>query len=171
VFFEKPGRQLFGFIWSDKEYLSTAQDPRILAPALGIVPSVEDDAWAFYYNFDQYLITDPNDSNQGWGLFGRFGVSDGEANFIHRFYSAGVGGTGIIPGRDYDRFGVGYYYLQLTDNRLGLLTDDSEQGTEVFYNIAVTPWFELTVDLQVVDGAGRFSDSAVIGGLRGRIAF
>jgi porin len=171
AFLEKPGRQLFGFSWSNKEYQSTLQDPRILAPASGIVPSTEDDAWAFYYNFDQFLITDPNDPSQGWGVFGRFGLSDGKANYIHRFYSAGVGGTGIIPGRDHDRFGVGYYYLQLTDNRLGLFTDDSEQGVEVFYNIAVTPWFELTADLQMVDGAGRFSDSAVIGGLRGRIAF
>lgn len=171
AFFEQPGRHLFGFAGSNKEYLSVAQDPRVFVPALGITPSVEDDAWAFYYNFDQFLVSDPNDPKQGWGVFGRFGVSDGEANIIHRFYSAGLGGTGIIPGRDRDRFGAGYYYLELSDNRLGLFTDDGEHGVEVFYNIAVTPWFELTADLQVVDGVGRFSDTAVVGGLRGRIAF
>ena len=61
--------------------------------------------------------------------------------------------------------------MRLSDNRLGLLTGDGEHGVEIFYNMAVTPWFELTADLQVVDGAGRFSDTAVIGGLRGRIVF
>ena len=171
AFFERPGRHTFGFAGSNKEYLSVAQDPRILAPASGIVPSVEDGSWAFYYNFDQYLVTDPNDPNQGWGLFGRIGISDGEANYVHRFYSAGLGGTGLIPNRDRDRFGLGYYYLDLSDNRLGLFTDDSEQGVEVFYNIALTPSIELTTDLQVIDGAGRFSDTAVVGGLRARISF
>ena len=171
AFFDQPGRQLFGFAGSTKDYLSTAQDPRAFIPALGVAPSVEDSSWAFYYNFDQFLVTNPNDPSQGWGVFGRFGVSDGDANYVHRFYSAGLGGTGLIPGRDRDRFGAGYYYLELTDNRTGLLTDDGEHGVEVFYNIAVTPWFELTADLQVVDGAGRFSDTAVIGGLRGRISF
>ena len=118
----------------------------------------------------EFLTRGPSIS-EGWGIFGRFGVSDGEANILHRFYSIGLVGTGIIPGRDRDRFGVGYYYQQLSDNRIGLLTDDNEQGVEVFYNMAVTPWFELGADLQVTDGAGRFSDTAVVGGLRARITF
>lgn len=171
AFFDMPGRHLFGVTASTKDYLSVAQDPRILAPALDVAPSVEEGSWAFYYNFDQYLFTESQDPTQGWGIFGRFGLSDGDANYVHRFYSAGIGGTGLIPGRDRDRFGVGYYYLQLSDQRLGLLTDDSEQGVEVFYNVAVTPWFEMTADLQVVDGAGKFSDTAVVGGLRARIIF
>jgi len=29
----------------------------------------------------------------------------------------------------------------------------------------------LTPDLQVIDGAGKFSDTAVVGGLRARISF
>lgn len=170
-FFEKSGRHLFGFVGSNKDYRSVNQDPRILFPVLGVAPSVEDNSWAFYYNFDQFLVTDPDDPTQGWGLFGRFGLSDGDANAVHRFYSAGVGGTGILPGRDRDRFGIGYYCLELTDKRLGLLTDDYEHGFEIFYNIAVTPWFELTPDLQVIDGVGRFSDTAVVGGVRGKIVF
>ena len=70
-----------------------------------------------------------------------------------------------------DRFGIGYYYLQLTDNRLGILTDDDEHGVEAFYNISVTPWFELGANIQVIDGAVRNIDTAVIGGIRGRIIF
>lgn len=169
--FDQPGRHTFGFLGSNKDFLSTDQDPRVLFPALDVAPSKEDGSWAFYWNFDQFIVSDPEDPTKGWGLFGRFGVSDGEANPIHHFYSVGVGGSGILPGREHDRFGVGYYYLDLTDERLGLLTDDGEHGVELFYNLSVTRWFELTADLQVVDGAGRFSDTAVVGGLRGKIRF
>ncbi len=170
-FLSKPGRHTFGLSASTKDYLSTDQDPRVLVSALDAPVTVEDGSWAFAYNFDQYLVTDANDPSQGWGLFGRFGVSDGEANILHRFYSLGLGGTGIIPGRDRDRFGAGYYYLQLADDRPGLFTDGDEHGLEVFYNLSITPAFELSADLQVIDGAGRFSDNAVIGGLRARITF
>ena len=170
-FFSKSGRHTFGFSTSTKDYRSVAQDPRIFVPALDAPVAEEDGSWAIYYNFDQYLVADPGDPTKGWGLFGRFGLSDGNANILHRFYSLGIGGTGIISGRDHDRFGIGYYFLQLSKNRLGSLTDDDEQGFEVFYNMSVTPWFELSADLQVIDGAGRFSDTAVVGGLRGRILF
>jgi len=169
-FFSKPGRHTFGFSISTKNYLSTDRDPRVLVLALDVPATVEGNSWAFAYNFDQYFVTDPDDPTQGWGLFGRFGISDGKANILHRFYSLGLGGTGIIRGRDRDRFGLGYYYLQLAD-RPGLLTNDDEHGFEVFYNMSVMPSFELSADLQVIDGAGRFSDTAVVGGLRARITF
>ena len=156
-FFEQSGRHTFGFVGSNKEFTSLDQDPRILFPALDAPVATEDGSWAFYYNFDQFLVTDPNDPSQGWGLFGRFGISDGDANVIHRFYSAGIGGVGIIPGRDRERFGAGYYYLQLSDNRRGLLTDDATNTASRYSTImAITPWFELTPAIQVVDGAGRF---------------
>ena len=170
-FFSRPGRHTFGFSASTKDYLSTDQDPRIFVPGLDVVPTLEDGSWAFAYNFDQYIVSDPNDPSQGWGAFGRVGISDGDANIIHRFYSLGLGGTGIVPGRDRDRFGVGYYYLELADNRLGVLTDDDEHGLEIFYNLSVTPAIEVSADMQVIDGVGRFSDTAVIGGIRARISF
>ena len=170
-FFDEPGRHTFGFLGSNKDFLSTNQDPRLFLPVFDEGPKTEDGTWAFYWNFDQFIVSDPNDPPQGWGLFGRFGVSDGKANPIHHFYSVGLGGTGIVPGRDDDQFGVGYYYFDLTDERLGIFSDDGEYGVELFYNLAVTPWFDLTADLQVIDGAGRFSDTAVVGGLRGQVRF
>ncbi len=134
-------------------------------------PSSEDDSWAFYYNFEQYLVSDPEDPNKGFGLFGRVGVADEDTNIINTFYSLGVGGKGIIPGRDLDRFGLGYYYMTLSDKRLGLLTDDDEQGVELFYNMAVTQAFEVSLDLQVIDGAVKNTDTAVVGGVRARLVF
>jgi len=98
-------------------------------------------------------------------------MSDGKANLLHRFYSIGFGGTSIIPGRDADRFGIGYYYLELSDNRIGLLTDDAEHGAELFYNMILTPWLEIRADLKMINGAVSFTDTAVVGGQRARILF
>jgi porin len=71
-----------------------------------------------------------------------------------------VGGKGIIPGRPLDRLGVGYYYIDVQSvtvqgpfRERKFLRD--EQGVEVFYNIAVTPWMQVTPDLQVVKGAQK----------------
>jgi porin len=168
-FCDRPGNQTFGFLYSTKEYDSV--DQRIPLPGIDPTINKEDGSWAFIYNFDQYLVTDPYDPEQGWGLFGRFGLSDGDANLFHRFYSLGLGGTGLIDGRDRDRFGLGYYYLELSDNRVGIATGDNEHGVELFYNMAVTPAFNVTADLQVIDGAVRSNDTAVIGGLRARLRF
>ena len=169
-FFDKPGHQLFAFSYASGSFNSQNQDPRILfasdAPA-----STESDSWAFYYNFEQYLISSSSDPEQGFGLFGRIGVADEDTSFINTFYSLGVGGKGFIPGRDLDRFGLGYYYMTLSDKRIGLLTDDDEQGVELFYNMAVTPAFELSLDLQVIDGAVKNTDTAVVGGVRARLVF
>jgi porin len=171
-FFDQPGHHTFGGLYSNKEFNSVNQDPRLFLPPDSTAPAnTADGSWALIYNFDQFLVSDPDDPEKGWGLFGRFGISDGDANLIHQFYSIGLGGRGLIPGRDRDRFGLGYYYLKLSDARVGLATDDSEQGIELFYNLAVTPAFEMTADLQVIDGAVGSSDTAVVGGLRGRIRF
>jgi len=169
-FFDQPGHQLFAFAYATGEFTSQQQDPRLLF-ATDAPPSSESESWAFYYNFEQYLVSDPEDPNKGFGLFGRVGVADEDTNIVNTFYSLGVGGKGIIPGRDLDRFGLGYYYMTLSDKRLGLLTDDDEQGVELFYNMAVTPALEVSLDLQVIDGAVKNTDTAVVGGVRARLVF
>ena len=46
-----------------------------------------------------------------------------------------------------------------------------EQGGEVYYNYAVTPWLYVAVDLQVIDTPQKEKDDAVIAGLRTVIKF
>jgi len=43
---------------------------------------------------------------------------------------------------------------------------DDEVGGEVFYNVAVTPWFHVTLDAQVIDSALPLADTAWVLGLR-----
>jgi porin len=185
------GHQLINFSWSNGDFTSLGQDPRTLIRSvlLGTSLKKESGSWAFMYNFDQYVYQKAEDPTQGFGIFGRFGISDGKANPVHQFYSFGFGGKGMIPTRDHDRFGIGYYYMKISGdlrdtfpplllNRVGL---DHEQGVELFYNIAVTPWLHVTPDLQFVDAArnkapiltagGKSIGTAVVAGLRVRVDF
>jgi porin len=182
--FGLPGHQLFGFVYSDKRFLQIEQDPRngigfgrgLAGDLLRLASAFdrESGSWAFYYNFDQYVYVEPEDPTQGIGIFGRFGISDGDANPIEAFYSVGVGGKGIIPERDGDTFGLGYFYTKWSDipltNALGI---SNSQGVELFYNIEVTPWLHVTPDLQVLVNPGGVDDRdvAVVYGLRLQMTF
>ena len=49
--------------------------------------------------------------------------------------------------------------------------DLMSRSTEAFYNIAITPWAQLTPDIQYIDGARNFSDPAVAVGFRFKLIF
>lgn len=172
------GHQRLSWTWSDQNRINFDQNPRLVL--LDLVrrqagpPQASNNNWTIMYDFDQYLYTEEGTKDQGFGLFGMFGVSPGVVNPIEQFYSTGLGGKGAIPGRDDDTYGLGYYFLALTEELGGparRLVGD-EQGVELYYNIAITPWLHLTPDLQIIDpGRHRFSDTAVVAGLRMKIDF
>lgn len=152
-FLERTGHQLLGALYSNKQYTSIDQrlgfviDNRALAK--------RDGTWAVYYNFDQFLYETDKTAGRGIGLFGRFGASEGNPNPVQYFYSAGVGGKGLIAGRGDDQLGLGYYYSSINNPTLqhpffrrSFLRD--EWGFEAFYNVALTPWLLVTPDIQVI---------------------
>jgi porin len=106
------------------------------------------------YSFEQTLWQSPTDSNTAWGLFGQTAVTDGNPNSYKWSAMGGIGGTGLVPGRPNDRFGVGaFYYGYSNDLKEGLaplVTLRNEYGAELFYNLAITKWFRVTADLQVI---------------------
>jgi porin len=53
----------------------------------------------------------------------------------------------------------------LQDSLSPLLTIRDEQGVEIFYNFAVTPWFTVGVDLQIINPS-LGEDTAIFSGLR-----
>ena len=64
---------------------------------------------------------------------------------MHFFYSLGIGGKGVIPNRHNDRYGLGFYYIDVNNPKLqGLFRSTKllrdEYGFEAFYNFALTPW-------------------------------
>jgi porin len=150
-FFGKTGHQLVGGVYSTRNFTSLNQNLRIIIENRAI--QQEENTWAIYYNFDQYLYEPKKE--QGVGIFGRFGISDGKANPVHHFYSLGIGGKGAVPGRPLDQFGLGWYYIDVSNPSFtgpfattSFLRD--EQGLEAYYNFAITPWARLTPDVQIV---------------------
>lgn len=132
-------------------------------------PDIKHGAYYFAYTFDQYLYRVSENSKEGFGLFGQFGISDGNPSRLYWSALVGIGGTGLIPGRSRDNWGIGYYYdapsRDLQKSLSPFLTIRDEQGVEIFYNFAVTPGLTVGVDLQVIKPSlGK--DTVVTPGLR-----
>ena len=180
-FLGRPGHQLFGGTWSNKKFNDLDQDPRtilsqILVPNQDIPLKTYKDSWCFFYNMDHYLYLKEGTVDQGLGVFARYGVSDGKANPIKYFASIGIGSKGLIPGRRRDTFGVGYYCLWFSNELPSIvkrnLLEDTEQGAELYYNICLTPWMQITPDLQIIEsGAKSVDNTIVVGGLRMQLTF
>ena len=165
------GHQRLGVGHSNKDF--TELDQRTTIPG-GLTPVTNDSDYAIWYNFDQYLYVEKDDHTQGVGIFGRYGYTDGEVNPVQGFYSLGLGGKGICHGRDNDTFGLGYYYIDLSDDLPGMLNVSSEQGLELFYNFEITKSVHITPDLQWIinPGAGfETRDNAVVLGMRLQMSF
>jgi porin len=164
-FFGLTGHQLIGAGYSTKTFSSLDQSSRFIIENKAI--EKKNDSWCVYYNFDQYLIEEQKGSGKGVGIFGRVGTSDGNPNPMEYFYSIGFGGKGFISCRPDDGFGIGYYYLDINQPKFTgpimtrtILRD--EQGLEAYYNIGITPWMQLTPDIQVVKGAQEYERASGI---------
>jgi porin len=175
-FFDRTGHQLIGGLYSNRSYTSIDQrvefEPlqRQLGLAQPLMLVKHDGTWAVYYNFDQFLYETDKNAGNGFGLFGRFAASAGNPVPSQYFYSIGFGGKGMIPGRSFDRFGIGYYYDSIRNPTLqtrlfgtrAFLHD--EWGFEAFYNVALTPWLMLTPDIQVIGPAQKRTLPRFLGG-------
>ena len=68
--------------------------------------------------------------------------------------AAGISGTSQISGRKADTFGIAYFYLGVSEplKELAplLLPLRNEYGVELYYNVAITPWCQITPDIQVI---------------------
>lgn len=171
--FGRPGGQVFGFLYSiNKSRTDIALDPRVFLLNLIVlknVPTTSADTWALYYNAHQYV---QGNEQRGWGPFVRFGLSDGNPNPIKYNVAAGLGGKGTFPGRDDDRWGLGFYYLDMSDaGLLAGLNIGNEVGGEAFYNLAITPAVHLTFDAQAVSSARPRQDTAIVLGSRLKLDF
>lgn len=154
----------------------------IFTPGQGLSPSKEDDAWCVYTSAWQYLyapdikagedgkidLANGKADHRGLGLFGRFGFADQDVNPVEWAASLGLGGRGLIPGREGDTFGVGYFYSEVQSLRVSSIIglEDSTCGIEAFYNIALTPAAGLTFDIQWIDGGFSNIEPSTVVGLR-----
>ena len=179
-----PGGQTFGVVLVDDAEFLDLGGRFGFEPGEGLVVPTKNDSWYVSWNIWQYLVAEePGEGPlnllnripdlQGWGLFARAGVADENTNPVDWSVSAGVGGRGVIAGRDDDVFGIGYYYSHLQPSRVLGFTgaDNRTHGAEAFYSFALTPATFLTLDGQVIEPPFPRTDTAVILGMRLHIKF
>ena len=171
----KPGSHLFAGGWSSRTYTSLDRNGWTFLPGQGggLTPGEETGAWALAYYFDQVLWADPCNAGRNLRMLTGWSMSDGNPSFARWNGMISVEGFGLNACRPLDRMGVSYFYTGLSDDFRQLTSPvvqlEAVQGVEFYYNAAVTPWFHLTGDLQIVDNENEAQDTAVILGLRAKI--
>ena len=142
----------------------------------GLEPSTKEGSYSGGFQFSHLLHVDPANPRKGWGVHLKGAVSDGNPNYVQSSIIAGLGGTGLFKGRELDSFGVGYFYYNLSDELEEAITSEEEafrdeQGAEVYYSYAVTPWFFVTGDLEYIAPPRKSLENAFVAGLRANIRF
>jgi len=136
--------------------------------------SYRDDT-GFYVSCDQMIAkenADPEDG-QGLGVFGRYGHANSRRNDVTNFWSIGFQYQGLIDGRDDDVLGIGFAQGTFSDKATATYLDDNEKVLEVYYNAQVTPWLNITPNIQYIAnpaGTGTVKDAVVVG-VRAQMVF
>jgi len=173
----KSGKHSIGGAITTKAYTPFDAIRQVIIPGPPINP-IEPQAgsWSLQYTFRQYLVE--RAKGDGWGIFAQVSSADKDTSPITAFFDVGLGGNGIVPSRPRDEFGVSYAYTDLSEvlkDNLVLLPFGGrllvEHQLEVFYNLHLTPWFQLTGDLQVIRPNRPAADIAIVPGARLRIVF
>lgn len=131
----------------------------------------------FYANFDQLLWKENNNpkDKQGFGIFGRYGFAHGDYNKLEHFWSTGAQYEGLIPTRDKDVLGLGVAQGIMSRQFRNEINSRADRETvyELYYAIEVTPWLQITPDVQVITNPGGLKDGrdSLVGGLRVKILF
>lgn len=163
-------------VFSSQDGLDFTTLPDILLPPEAQNLSYQDNYLFASVSAQQYLWQDSANPAVGWGVFAQASVSDGNPNSIGWSVLGGIGGTGGLGGRDNDKWGVGFFhYAFSTDLKDGLdalgVTLEDESGVETFYNLAITPWWRVSANLQVINPATDGAPRAVSGAIRTQIKF
>lgn len=140
-----------------------------------VVRNKTDDV-GFAFNMDQMLLKEKpeNDEDaQGLGMFFRYAYAHDDVNFIEHFWSVGGQYQGLIPTRDNDVLAFGFVQSIMGDRARRLDLGDRESIYEVYYNIAVFPWIQISPDFQYVQqpGGSKAIPDSFVAGVRVQMSF
>lgn len=166
----------------DENGLSLA-DPLSSGVAAG-----RDQNWGLYLAAEQQLWRehpDDSESAEGWGIFGRAGITPDDRNPISHYLELGATRTGWLPGRDEDVCGVAVAWGGISRELRGLTRDDNtfnansaalpdyEIVLEVDYQAKVLPGFAVQPGVQYLihPGGTPATDDALVFTLRAILDF
>jgi hypothetical protein len=168
----RPGQITPSFNWSNQPKidlqspfgrLSPAQVPEAVSVLLGNPPppdlavNFRRESKFVIANVSQYLVVKEPAADipkmvgsgqqlRGIGVFGRVGYAPRDTSTLTRDASVALFARGLLSSRQYDSYGVGFYYNGISGKLkqdIELLTGGppikNEKGIEVFYDFAITP--------------------------------
>jgi porin len=171
----KPGGISFGGELSTFEGTSLDQSPWAFIPASPIPLARQRGTWTLNVTLDQFLRIHPASPTKGWGVFGMFGVSDGNPSFLELQAFAGLGGAAPFERRSRDAWGIGYFVNGVSgdfeDTLEPFVRTRDEHGLELFYSWAPVGWSRVTADLQVIDPFLVRSETRAFFAIRWKVTF
>lgn len=174
-FFGLPGSHTVVGVYATGEYTSYDTQGWIVVPGQGIIPDRQKGSWAATYLGEQRIWSDSCNPKRYTNLFGYVGFSDVDNSPYNWTAAVSLEKFGPFACRPNDRAGIGYFYNALNGDfrdTVSILAPINDlHGGEVYYNAQITKWFNLTTDVQVINPGLIANDTAVVLGLRGRIAF
>jgi len=177
-YFGKSAKHTFGGAITTKEYTPFDAIRQIIIPGPPLNPiDPQGGSWSVNYVFRQYVVE--RGARDGWGLFSQISFADSATSPITTFFDVGFGGNGLFESRRRDEFGVAYAYTDLSkdlkDNLdllpLGNERLRAEHQLETFYNVYLTPWLQLTGNLQIIRPTSPDADTAVVPAVRLKVVF
>lgn len=170
-----PGSHAILGEYSTKSFTSIDPSDFYFIPGTGIVTGKQSGTWSLNYFGEQKVWVDACNPKRNVGLFTSWGISDGNPNPIRWSGNVSLQGHGLIESRPADAMGIAYFYTGLSGEFRDLVSPvlnlRDVQGGELYYNFAVTPWFNVTPDLQVIQPATVGTDAAVVVGVRAKLTF
>ena len=174
----KSARHSFGGAITTKKYTPFDAIRQVIIPGPPRFPlEPQGGSWSVNYAFRQYIVE--RAARDGWGLFSQVSFADRATSPITTFFDVGLGGNGLFAARPRDGFGIAYAYTDLSselkDNLdfpvLGVERLRAEHQLEVFYDVHLTPWLQLTGDLQIIHPNRPGTETAIVPGARLRVVF
>jgi len=174
-FFGKSGRHSFSAGITAREYTAFDEISQIMFPPAPTPVPAAAGSWYVGYTMSQFIIEDPLNKRNGWGIFAQYSLADEDTNTVEASFAIGLGGNRLFRKRPDDRFGIGYSYVAFSDPAKDVLAPfirvGAEHQFEAFYSFRLRPWLWFTTDLQVVRPLRRAADTAVIPGARLQVIF
>jgi porin len=176
-YFGKSAKHTIGGAITTKAYTPFDAIRQAIIPGPPINPiQPRGGSWSLNYTFRQYIVERAKDD--GWGFFGQVSSADQATSPVTRFFDVGLGGNGLFTQRNGDEFGIAYAYTDMSKvlkDNLDLLSLGGrlrvEHQVELFYNVHLAPWFQLTGDLQILRPNRPIAGTAVVPAVRLRVVF
>lgn len=120
----------------------------------------------WYMAFDQLLLLEQEDEEQGLGFFLQYGAAPQDRSEIRDYFGAGLLYRGPVEGRDDDLMGVGLAHTKFSSVREADSDMTYESAIECFYRAQLRPWAAVQPDVQFISNPGGNLRDSLTAGLR-----